>query len=148
MQDFVGRSISKCRTDDWPFSFFGVGIGADRKLLPTHYTIRNGDSYNHVVKNWKFEASIDGINWDCLDIRIYQTVAGDPAQRQLDHEHRELRQPGGSLSFQIDTQVYSQLGSDGYRFFKITQLSKNSNNSDVLCLSGFELYGTVSGSWN
>ena len=38
---------------------------------------------------------------------------------------------------------------DGYRFFRIVQVGKNTNGSDHLSLSGFELYGRVQGGpWN
>ena len=61
----------------------------------------------HILRNWKFEGSIDGIKWDVLDVRIYQADTFDSNQQSLDAEHRELRQKGGSLTFAIDTMVYT-----------------------------------------
>jgi len=41
----------------------------------------------------------------------------------------------------IDTDIYRELGFEGYRFFRIIQVGKNSSGSDNLALSGFEIYG-------
>ena len=57
VESFVGRSITNCRTEDEPYSFFGVDLGMDRKLTPTHYTLRNRNSPTHVLRNWYFEGS-------------------------------------------------------------------------------------------
>jgi len=148
VESFVGRSAQNCRTEDVPFSFMGVDIGQDRRICPTYYTLRNRDQITHILRNWKFEASADGHKWDVLDVRIYQADTFDPNQHALDNEHKDLRQKGGSLTFAIDTMVYSQLGTDGYRFFRVVQLSKNSHGSDTLCLSGFEVYGKIFGQWD
>ena len=61
----------------------------------------------HILRNWKFEGSADGLKWDVLDVRIYQADTFDTSQHALDAEHRELRQKGGSLTFAIDTMVYT-----------------------------------------
>jgi len=50
------------------------------------------------------------------------------------------------MTFQIDTDIYRQLGWDGYRLFRIVQVDKNTSGTDHLALSGFELYGRISGS--
>ena len=49
------------------------------------------------------------------------------------------------MTFQIDTEIYRRLGVDGYRFFRIVQVGKNTRNTDYLTLSGIELYGRISG---
>jgi len=113
--------------------------------MPTHYTIRNRKSTTHVLCSWYFEGSSDGQTWDILDVRIYRSENPE-TQKQLEKEHKDLCAIGGSMTFQIDTSVYDQLGPDGYRFFRIVQVDKNTNGTDHLALSGFELYGKVSGS--
>ena len=148
IESFVGRSAHNCRTEDQPHSFMGIDIGQERRICPSYYTLRNRDQLTHSLRNWKFEGSVEGLKWDVLDVRIYQSDKFDVNQQALDSEHKELRQKGGSLTFSIDTMVYQQLGTDGYRFFRVMQLSKNSHGTDVLGLSGFEIYGKVSGQWD
>ena len=99
VDSFVGRSATNCRTEDDPFSFMGVDIGRQRLLMPTFYSIRNWNQTTHILKNWKFEGSVDGAKWDVLDVRIYQADTMDQEQIALDNEHKDLRQRGGSLTF-------------------------------------------------
>ncbi len=89
VEDFVGRVPTNCRTHNEPFSYFGVDLGQDRKFLPSSYTIRNRASTTHVLLNWNFEGSIDGINWIALDRRIFYTGNHDE-DAQYDAVHKEL----------------------------------------------------------
>lgn len=73
VEDLVGRHATNCRTQNEPMSYFGVDLGAERKLLPTVYTIRNRNSATFVMLNWHFEASNDGQNWTLLDRRVHMT---------------------------------------------------------------------------
>ena len=41
ISDFVGRNLVNLRTENEEFSFFGVDLGQNRKLIPTAYSIRN-----------------------------------------------------------------------------------------------------------
>ena len=107
IDSFVGRSAQNCRTEDEAFSFMGVDIGQERRICPTYYTLRNRDQLTHILRNWKFEASANGLNWNVLDVRIYQADSLDNSQHTLDNEHKELKQKGGSLTFMIDTMVYT-----------------------------------------
>ena len=77
VEAFVGRSAQNCRTEDQPFSFMGVDIGQERRICPTFYTLRNRDQVTHILRNWKFEGSADGLKWDVLDVRIYQADTFD-----------------------------------------------------------------------
>jgi hypothetical protein len=70
-EDFVGRQVLNCRTQNEPFSYYGVDLGEGRLFLPTCYTIRNRNSTTHVMMNWHFEGSNDKVNWTLLDRRIY-----------------------------------------------------------------------------
>lgn len=47
------------------------------------------------------------------------------------------------MTFTIDTEIYRKLGADGYRFFRIVQVCKNTSGTDNLALSGLELYGRI-----
>ena len=145
VENFVGRDVKNCRTEDEPYSFFGVDLGMERRLVPTHYTIRNRKSNTHVLRNWYLEGSATGQSWTILDARIYNSNSNEQNEA-LESEFRELQKPGGCMTFQIDTEIYRKLGLDGYRFFRIVQVGKNTHNTDHLSLSGFELYGRILGS--
>lgn len=97
--------------------------------------------------NWHLESSNDKVNWIILDRRIYlaQNGAGDA---DLEDEQKLLRQKGAASTWGVDTDVYREVGFEGFRYFRIIQVGKNSSGSDNLALSGFELYGKVSaGRW-
>jgi hypothetical protein len=99
------------------------------------------------MMNWHFEASNDKINWTLLDRRIFLT--GDNTwDQQFEEDQKQLCPRGATSTWGIDTELYRELGFDGYRYFRIIQVGKNSSGSDNLALSGFELYGRViKGRW-
>ena len=90
VESFVGRNVVNLRTLDEPYSFFGVDLGIDRKLLPTHYTLRNRNSSTHVMMNWHFEGSNDRINWTLLDRRIYLTNSAEH-DKKFEEEHKPFK---------------------------------------------------------
>jgi hypothetical protein len=97
--------------------------------------------------NWHLEGSNDKVNWVILDRRIY---LNDPTGGANDNEddQQHLRQKGAATTWGIDTEIYREIGFDGYRFFRVIQVGKNSSGSDNLALSGFEIYGKVTaGRW-
>ena len=118
VESFVGRTTTNCRTEDDPYSFFGVDLGMERKCLPTHYSLRNRDSTTHVVRSWYFEASEDGQNWQLLDVRLYGPENKELTP-QLEQEHKDLRQRGGTMTCMVDTDIYTRLDTPGFRFFRI-----------------------------
>jgi hypothetical protein len=97
--------------------------------------------------NWHLEGSNDKTNWTILDRRIYLTQI--PSQDQaLEEEQKHLKQKGATSTWGVDTDIYREVGYDGFRFFRIIQVGKNSSGSDNLALSGFEIYGkVVKGRW-
>ena len=144
----MGRTVSNCRTHNEPYSYFGVDLGKDRGLVATIYTIRNRNSTTHVMMNWSFEGSNDKNNWVELDRRTHMTGRHEE-DAMLEGEARKLRVKGVSSSWAIDTDIYREIGCEGFRYFRVLQTGKNSSGSDNLALSGFELYGTVTrGRWN
>lgn len=147
IEDFVGRIASNCRTHNEPYSYFGIDLGKDRGLVPTIYTIRNRISTTHVLMNWVFEASNDKVNWFELDRRNYMTGRQEE-DAMLEQEAKKLREKGAASSWAIDTDIYREIGYEGFRYFRIMQITKNSSGSDNLALAGFELYGRVTkGRW-
>lgn len=97
--------------------------------------------------NWHFEGSNDKVNWTTLDRRLYRT--GDPAADAASEEERNmLCVKGAATSWSLDTDIYREIGFDGFRYFRIIQVGVNSSGSNNLALSGLELYGRViSGRW-
>ena len=101
----------------------------------------------HCLLNWHLEASNDKVNWIMLDRRIYMTNI--PEQDALfEEEHRMLTIKGGSSTWGVDSDVFREVGYEGFRFFRVIQVGKNSSGSDNLALSGFEIYGKITkGRW-
>lgn len=100
--------------------------------------------------NWHLEGSNDKSNWHVLDIRIY--LPNNPGTQAPDHEleetQKQLKQKGATSTWSINTDIYRELGFDGFRYFRIIQVDKNSSGSNNLALSGLELYGRVTkGNW-
>jgi len=92
--------------------------------------------------NWHFEGSNDKVNWTVLDRRLYLT--GNPSEDvQFEDDRKLLCQKGAATTWAIDTDIYREIGFDGFRYFRIIQVGKNSSGSDNLALSGMELYGRV-----
>ena len=117
-EDFVGRQVVNCRTGNEPFSYFGVDLGEGRQLLPTCYTFRNRNITTHVMLNWHFEGSNDKVNWTVLDRRLYLT--GNPSEDQaFEEEKRILCQKGAATTWGVDTDIYREIGFDGFRFFRM-----------------------------
>lgn len=98
--------------------------------------------------NWHLEGSNDKVNWIILDRRIYLTNPNVISDNDLEEEQKLLKQKGAASTWGVDTDIYREVGFDGYRYFRIIQVGKNSSGSDNLALSGFELYGKVTqGRW-
>lgn len=97
--------------------------------------------------NWHFEASNDKVNWIVLDRRIYLT-GNTEEDLHFAVEQKELAQKGHTSTWGVETEIYREIGFDGFRYFRIVQVGRNSSGSDNLALSGFELYGKVcAGRW-
>ena len=148
VNDLVGRKCVNLRTLNEPFSFFGVDLGEGRKIMPTCYTIMNRNSSTHVLMNWHFEGSNDKFNWTILDRRVYMPHQLDGAEAEanyyIDEEVLEsLSQKQGTNTWGVDQSVFNATDDEGFRFFRIIQISANSSGSDNLALSCFELYGRI-----
>jgi hypothetical protein len=95
----------------------------------------------HVLYNWQFEASLDKKKWVILDKRIHFT--SDPAvNAELEEDRKLLRRKGAISSWGVDSSKVIE-NPNGFRYFRIVQIGKNSSGSDNLALSGIELYGKV-----
>lgn len=76
-------------------------------------------------------------------------MSGNPAEDvQFEEEKKLLSKIGAATTWGLDTDIFKEIGYDGFRFFRIIQVGKNSSGSDNLALSGIELYGRIiSGRW-
>jgi len=148
LEDLLGRTATNLRSCNEENSFFGVDLGQGRTVLPTCYTLRNRNSSSHVLMNWQLEASNDKSRWMVLDRRVHLT--GDPDQDlHMEADRAALKKKGSTSTWGVDNEVFKKLdantGANGFRYFRIVQVGRNSSGSDNLTLSGLELYGTVTG---
>ena len=144
VSDFVGRNLVNLRTENEENSFFGVDLGKNRNLVPTAYSLRNRNSSSHVMLCWNLEASNDKINFEILDTRIFSNVNNPQIHQKLEKERNLLREPGCTSTWGISKKIKERF-PEGFRYFLIKQIDKNSNGSYNLAISGFELYGEGKG---
>ena len=142
--DFVGRNLVNLRTENEEFSFFGVDLGQNRKLIPSAYSIRNRNSSTHVLLCWELEGSNNKINFEVLDTRIFWSENYD-INKKLEKERNLLIEPGCTSTWGISRKIREKF-PEGFRYFLIKQIDKNSNGTYNLTNSGFELYGEAKGS--
>jgi hypothetical protein len=152
-EDFVGRNLVNCRTLNEPNAFMGIDLGLERYIIPSCYTIRNRDSSRHIMLNWLFEGSVDFKTWFILDKRIHKT--DDPEfNRIMEKERQMIERRAATSTWSIDLNylkaasrsvVMQSKSFNGFRYFRIKQISKNSSGADNLALSGFEIYGIAKG---
>lgn len=117
----VGRETVRCVSKPVKNSWFCFEL-RNLTLCPTMYTLRHYSSWDtECLRSWVLEGSLHGVSWEPLVIH---------------KNDGKLEGKGSSASWPISV--------DGrYRFFRIVQTGRNSNNNYYLPLSGFELYGTL-----
>lgn len=139
LSDLVNRELVNLRTLNEPQSYFGVDLGKDRRLIPSCYTIMNRASPSHVLLNWEFEASNDGVTYEVLDTRIFLT--NDlKINQELENERNQLKEPGCTSTWGIDPHFKNKFPS-GFRYFIIKNIGRNSSGGFNLAISGLEIYG-------
>jgi len=139
ISDFVGRNLVNLRTENEELSYFGVDLGLNRRLIPSAYSLRNRNSSTHVLLCWNLEGSNDKINFEVLDTRIFASENYE-INKKLGSERNLLIQPGCTSTWGISRKIREKF-PEGFRYFLIKQIDKNSNGSYNLTNSGFEIYG-------
>lgn len=120
--EVVGREVLRCVTKAQPNSWFSIDF-KDKMVQPTAYTLRHYSSWDvEALRNWNMEGSNDGVNWTIISKHTNDS----------------------SLNAKGATHTWAVQCKDAYRIFRILQWGLNSNRHYYLCLSGFEIYGTVS----
>eukprot|EP00794_Sanderia_malayensis_P020162 gene20162-22137_t len=129
--DVLSREAAalNCHTRDDKNSWFIIDAGL--WITPTAYTLRHARGYGRsALRNWTFQGSKEGQTWTTLF-----THTNDAS----------LNEPGSTATWVIDSPSTSE-GDQAWRMFRIQQTGPNaSGQTHYLSLSGFEIYGTVSG---
>ena len=168
--DPLSRLPANSYTRDEANSWWNIDIGARRRLIPTHYTLRNvSGCYSHALRTWRFEASADSKVWVTLRTHDNDTsIAAAPnasatwaismpadSLRRHSQRQRQLRGDGRASGDGGQAAAGGAEGAaggggvggagefDGFRYFCITQTAANSHGRHFLMLGGIELYGTL-----
>ena len=146
--DFVGREIVNLCTENEENSFFGVDLGPDRYLLPTLYSIRNRDSSSNVLLSWNLQGSNDKINFVILDRRTFNYDNNSNNINKYKKYRNLLKEPKTTSTWGISRKIKENY-PNGFRYFLLKQIGKNSSGNYNLTNSGFELYGEgIGNGWN
>lgn len=129
VEDILSRDSSalNCHTNDDKRSWFSIDLGM--YVIPTAYTLRHARGYGRsALRNWHFQMSRDGVTWTTL----------------FTHTHdMSLNDPGSTSTWPLEV---SSDEYQGWRHVRIQQAGKNaSGQTHYLSLSGFEIYGQVTG---
>ncbi|XP_014233753.1 E3 ubiquitin-protein ligase HECTD1 isoform X8 [Trichogramma pretiosum] len=133
LEDILSRdpSAMNCHTNDDKRAWFSIDLGV--WIVPNSYTLRHARGYGKsALRNWMLQASRDGINWSTLYTHV---------------DDCSLNEPGSTATWMIDsTSVGDEEGAQGWRHLRLQQTGKNaSGQTHYLSVSGFEVYGEVTG---
>lgn len=128
LEDILSRDASalNCHTNDDRRSWFAIDLGV--WIIPSAYTLRHARGYGRsALRNWLLQVSKDGLNWTSLYVHT---------------DDLSLNEPGSTATWTLNPGDEMQ----GWRHVRIQQNGKNaSGQTHYLSLSGFEIYGTVTG---
>jgi E3 ubiquitin-protein ligase HECTD1 len=129
LQDILSRDVNplNCHTNDDRNGWFCIDLGV--WILPTSYTLRHARGYKKsALRNWQLLLSKDGVTWKC-------------ARKHVDD--RSLQEWGSTATWKLDAVPNA---GDGWRYVCIQQSGRNASGQYYnLSLSGFEIYGQVTG---
>ncbi|XP_069119002.1 LOW QUALITY PROTEIN: E3 ubiquitin-protein ligase HECTD1-like [Argopecten irradians] len=133
LEDILSRDSAalNCHTNDDKKAWFAIDLGV--WLIPSCYSLRHARGYGRSAKDSKelalFQVSgSDGTTWDTL--------------LNLKDDTR-LNEPGSTATWTLKS---SKDETQGWRHIRLQQTGKNaSGQTHYLSLSGFEIYGTVTG---
>ena len=103
----VGKNFS---TLDSPWSYLGVDLCSDRKLIPTCYSIKQNLNGRSMLLSWRIEASNDLTNWVTLDDRTVDLHSRAVLEK--------LTKRGGVATLGIHPNVTKHC-KDGWQVFRI-----------------------------
>ena len=143
--DFVGRKYTNLSTENEENSFFGVDLGPNRYLIPTSYSLKNRDSDTNVLLCWNFQGSNDKINFEILDKRIFMSETDEKLNDKTRKYRHLLKKPKTTSTWGVSKKIREKY-PNGFRYFLLKQIGKNSSKNYNLTISGFEIYGEGIGS--
>ncbi|KYQ93288.1 BTB/POZ domain-containing protein [Tieghemostelium lacteum] len=119
----VDLSPQEFWTKDVPASWVMIDMGVNRSVIPHYYTIRHGLSYkSDSLRTWDFQGSLNGEQWTVLKRHTSDM----------------------SLNSKYATFTWNVSGVEtAFRYFRILQTGKNSNNRNFLVIGGLEIYGEL-----
>ena len=125
LEDILSRDSNalNCHTNDDRRAWFAIDLGM--WIRPSAYTLRHARGYGRsAVRSWQLQGSSDGLSWEVIRDHV-----GD----------EKLGEPGTTATWTLET-------SSEYRHLRIQQMGKNASaQTHYLSLSGFEVYGEVTG---
>ncbi|XP_033297386.1 E3 ubiquitin-protein ligase HECTD1 isoform X5 [Bombus bifarius] len=129
LEDILSRDPSalNCHTNDDRRAWFSIDLGV--WIIPSAYTLRHARGYGRsALRNWMFQASKDGIIWTTLYAHV---------------DDSSLNEPGSTASWTLEPPADE---TQGWRHLRLQQIGKNaSGQTHYLSVSGFEVYGEVTG---
>ncbi|XP_011688691.1 PREDICTED: E3 ubiquitin-protein ligase HECTD1 [Wasmannia auropunctata] len=129
LEDILSRDSSalNCHTNDDKRAWFSIDLGV--WIIPNAYTLRHARGYGRsALRNWMFQASKDGVTW----ITLYAHV-----------DDCSLNEPGSTSTWTLEPPSEE---TQGWRHLRLQQIGKNaSGQTHYLSVSGFEVYGEVTG---
>jgi hypothetical protein len=96
----------------------------NRRISPTHYTIKSDNHGAYHLLKWSLDCSHDGTSWVNLDRRETNDLNGNHVVKSYNC---------GSL----------ESSSPFFRFIRLTQTGKNSSGRNHLQLANLEVFGKV-----
>ncbi|KAG7213737.1 hypothetical protein KM043_002970 [Ampulex compressa] len=129
LEDILSRDSSalNCHTNDDKRAWFSIDLGV--WLIPSAYTLRHARGYGRsALRNWMFQASKDGVTWTTLYAHV---------------DDSSLNEPGSTATWTLEPPNEEE---QGWRHLRLQQIGKNaSGQTHYLSVSGFEVYGEVTG---
>nr|XP_050852146.1 E3 ubiquitin-protein ligase HECTD1 isoform X6 [Vespula vulgaris] len=129
LEDILSRDPSalNCHTNDDKRAWFSIDLGV--WVIPSAYTLRHARGYGRsALRNWVFQASKDGITWTTLYAHV---------------DDCSLNEPGSTATWTLEPPNDE---TQGWRHLRLQQIGKNaSGQTHYLSVSGFEVYGEVTG---
>ena len=125
VEDIVGREAVCSRSSSKENAWIIIDFGRDKNIKPTYYTLRHWTINQWYIKNWNLMGSVDGKKWVLIKKHSYW--------------FSPFKKPKQSLTFRIEG------CDDYYQMFKIQMTSTNSGDTWRICVTGFEVYGYLTG---
>lgn len=129
VEDILSRDPAalNCHTNDDRRAWFSIDLGV--WIIPSAYTLRHARGYGRsALRNWMFQASKDGVIWTTLYAHV---------------DDSSLNEPGSTATWTLEPPADE---TQGWRHLRLQQIGKNaSGQTHYLSVSGFEVYGEITG---